>query len=73
VSRAERLTPAGIFRRVLLGPAIIAATAFLLATVPVSILVITVLSPIVPGRLRPLRIFSIARSRRPASSASATR
>jgi 1-acyl-sn-glycerol-3-phosphate acyltransferase len=54
------VTGAGLFRRVVLAPALVALTFVLLVTVPVWLLVAIVLSPLVPGRLRPLRILSIA-------------
>ena len=47
------------FRRLVLAPAVIALTVLLLSTIPVWLLVATVLSPVVPGRLRPLRILSL--------------
>ena len=49
----------GLFRRVVLAPAVIAFTVLLLSTIPVWLLVATVLSPVVPGRLRPLRLLSL--------------
>lgn len=48
-----------LLRRVFLAPLLILLTAFLLTTVPLWFLIAVVLSPIVPGRLRPLRLFSI--------------
>ena len=49
----------GLVRRVVLAPATIALTVLLFAFVPVSVLVAAVLSPLVPGRLRPLRLLSL--------------
>ena len=49
----------GLFRRVVLAPVIILLTVVLLTTVPVWLLLAAVLSPILPGRLRPLRILSL--------------
>jgi 1-acyl-sn-glycerol-3-phosphate acyltransferase len=45
-----------LLRRVVLAPALIALTVLLLSTIPVWLLVAALLSPIVPGRLRPLRL-----------------
>ena len=50
----------GLFRRVVLAPALIVLTIVLLTTIPVWLLLVVVLSPIVPGRLRPLRLMSLA-------------
>ncbi len=50
---------ARVFRRVVLAPLVIVVTVLLLTTVPVWLLVAAVLSPVVPGRLRPLRILSL--------------
>jgi 1-acyl-sn-glycerol-3-phosphate acyltransferase len=50
----------GLLRRVVLAPAVVALTAFLLTTIPVWLLAAAVLSPVVPGRLRPLRLLSLA-------------
>jgi 1-acyl-sn-glycerol-3-phosphate acyltransferase len=47
------------FRRVVLAPAVITLTVLILSTIPVWLLVATVLSPVVPGRLRPLRLLSL--------------
>ena len=47
------------FRRIVLAPALIALTVLILTTIPLWLLVATVLSPVVPGRLRPLRILSL--------------
>ena len=47
------------FRRIVLGPAVIALTVLVLTTVPVWLLVAALLSPVVPGRLRPLRLLSL--------------
>ena len=49
----------GLFRRLVLAPVLILLTVVLLTTVPVWLLLAAVLSPIVPGRLRPLRILSL--------------
>jgi 1-acyl-sn-glycerol-3-phosphate acyltransferase len=51
---------AGWFRRLLLAPAVIVLTGFLLTTVPLWLIGAAVLSPLVPGRLRPLRLLSMA-------------
>jgi 1-acyl-sn-glycerol-3-phosphate acyltransferase len=45
-----------VFRRVVLAPAVIAFTVLLLTTVPLWLLLAAVLSPLVAGRLRPLRL-----------------
>jgi 1-acyl-sn-glycerol-3-phosphate acyltransferase len=50
----------GLFRRVVVAPAVIALTVLLLTTIPLWLLVAVLLSPLVPGRLRPLRLMSIA-------------
>ncbi|MEO5710349.1 MAG: 1-acyl-sn-glycerol-3-phosphate acyltransferase [Nocardioidaceae bacterium] len=47
------------FRRIVLAPAVIGLTVLILSTVPLWLLVATVLSPVVPGRLRPLRLLSL--------------
>ncbi len=47
------------FRRLVLAPALIALTVLILTTIPLWLLVATVLSPVVPGRLRPLRLLSL--------------
>ena len=44
------------FRRLLLAPAVVLLTGFLLTTIPFWLLGAALLSPAVPGRLRPLRI-----------------
>jgi 1-acyl-sn-glycerol-3-phosphate acyltransferase len=49
----------GWFRRLVLAPALIALTVLILSTIPVWLLVAAVLSPVVPGRLRPLRLLSL--------------
>ena len=49
-----------LFRRVVLAPALIAFTVVLLTTVPIWLLVAALLSPVVPGRLRPLRLLWLA-------------
>jgi 1-acyl-sn-glycerol-3-phosphate acyltransferase len=45
-----------LVQRVILAPAVIALTVVLLTTIPLWLLLAAVLSPVVPGRLRPLRI-----------------
>ena len=47
-------------RRLVLAPAVVAFTVLMLSTIPVWLLVAAVLSPVVPGRLRPLRLAWIA-------------
>ncbi|MGN6131595.1 MAG: 1-acyl-sn-glycerol-3-phosphate acyltransferase, partial [Nocardioidaceae bacterium] len=49
----------GLFRRVVLAPALIALTVVLYATIPLWLLAAIALSPVVPGRLRPLRVASL--------------
>ena len=49
-----------VFRRVVLAPAVVVLTALLLTTIPVWLLLAAVLSPVLPGRLRPLRLMWIA-------------
>ncbi len=49
----------GMFRRVVLAPAVIALTLLVVSTIPLWLVVATVLSPVVPGRLRPLRLLSL--------------
>ncbi len=49
----------GWFRRLVLAPALIALTVTLWTTIPVWLLAAAVLSPVVPGRLRPLRLLSL--------------
>ncbi len=46
----------GVVQRVVVAPALIVLTVVLLTTIPVWVFVAAVLSPIVPGRLRPLRL-----------------
>lgn len=46
----------GLFRRVVLAPALIVLTGVLLTTIPLWLLAAALLSPVVPGRLRPLRL-----------------
>ena len=46
-----------VLRRAVMGPAVVALTALLLTTVPLWVLGAALLSPLVPGRLRPLRLF----------------
>jgi 1-acyl-sn-glycerol-3-phosphate acyltransferase len=50
----------GWFRRIVVAPALIAFTVLLLTTIPVWLIVAAVVSPVVPGRLRPLRLLSMA-------------
>jgi 1-acyl-sn-glycerol-3-phosphate acyltransferase len=47
-------------RRLVLAPAMIVLTAFLLTTIPLWLLAAALLSPVVPGRLRPLRLLWLA-------------
>ncbi|HET8717387.1 MAG TPA: 1-acyl-sn-glycerol-3-phosphate acyltransferase [Nocardioidaceae bacterium] len=49
-----------LLRRVVLAPALIALTVLLLSTIPVWLLAAALLSPLVPGRLRPLRLLWLA-------------
>ena len=49
-----------VFQRVVVAPALVASTILLLTTIPLWLLVAAVVSPIVPGRLRPLRLLSLA-------------
>ncbi len=44
-------------RRLVIGPGVVALTVLVLTTVPLWLLLAAVLSPVVPGRLRPLRLF----------------
>ncbi len=44
------------FRRMVLAPAVVGLTVLLLSTIPLWLLVTAVLSPVVQGRLRPLRL-----------------
>jgi 1-acyl-sn-glycerol-3-phosphate acyltransferase len=46
----------GVLQRVVVAPALIVLTVVLLTTIPLWVFVAAVLSPIVPGRLRPLRL-----------------
>ncbi len=48
-----------LFRRVVVAPAVILLTLLLLTTIPVWLLVAAAVSPVVPGRLRPLRLLAI--------------
>jgi 1-acyl-sn-glycerol-3-phosphate acyltransferase len=48
-----------LFRRLVLAPALIALTVTVYATIPLWLLGAIVLSPLVPGRLRPLRLLSL--------------
>ena len=54
------MTAAGLFRRVVLAPLVILLTIVLLTAMPLWLLIAVLLSPLVPGRLRPLRLMSIA-------------
>lgn len=49
-----------LFRRVVLAPLVIVFTVLLVTTIPVWLLLAALLSPVVPGRLRPLRLMWIA-------------
>ncbi len=49
----------GWFRRIVLAPAVIALTVLIVTTIPLWLVVAIVLSPAVPGRLRPLRLMSL--------------
>jgi 1-acyl-sn-glycerol-3-phosphate acyltransferase len=49
-----------LLRRLVVAPAMVVATVLLLTTLPVWLLVGALLSPFVPGRLRPLRLLWIA-------------
>ncbi len=49
----------GLFRRLVLAPALIALTVLAYATIPLWLLAAIALSPVVPGRLRPLRVASL--------------
>jgi len=53
------VTPAGVFRRVVVAPAIIALTFFLLTSIPLWLLLAAVVSPRLPGHWRPLRLLFI--------------
>lgn len=46
----------GVLQRVVVAPAVMLLTVLLLTTIPVWVLVAALLSPVVPGRLRPLRL-----------------
>ena len=46
-----------VLRRAVMGPAVVALTVLLLTTVPLWVLGAALLSPLVPRRLRPLRLF----------------
>ena len=48
------------FRRLVLAPAVIALTGFLLTTIPLWLLLAAFLSPVFTGRLRPLRVLWVA-------------
>ena len=54
------MSAVGLFRRVVLAPAVIVLTAVLLTTIPLWVIGTILLSPLVPGRLRPLRLASLA-------------
>jgi len=45
-----------VLQRVVVGPLLIAVTVLLLTTVPLWVFLAALLSPVVPGRLRPLRL-----------------
>jgi 1-acyl-sn-glycerol-3-phosphate acyltransferase len=47
------------FRRLVLAPAVIVVTVLVWTTIPLWLVAATVLSPVVPGRLRPLRLLSL--------------
>jgi 1-acyl-sn-glycerol-3-phosphate acyltransferase len=49
-----------LFRRVVLAPAVVALTVLLLTTVPIWLIIAALLSPVFPGRLRPLRLLWLA-------------
>src|SRR3954462_6432299 len=49
----------GWLRRLVLGPALSALRMLLITTIPVWLIIAALLSPAVPGRLRPLRILSL--------------
>ena len=49
-----------LLQRAVVAPAMVGLTVLLYAFTPVSVLVAAVLSPVVPGRLRPLRLLSLA-------------
>ena len=49
-----------VLQRVVVAPLVILLTVVLLTTVPVWIFVAAVLSPLMPGRLRPLRLLWVA-------------
>ena len=49
-----------VLRRVVLAPAVVVFTVLMLSTVPVWLIVAALLSPVVPGRLRPLRLLWLA-------------
>ena len=47
------------FRRVVLAPCVVVLTVVVVTTIPLWLVLATVLSPVVPGRLRPLRLLSL--------------
>jgi 1-acyl-sn-glycerol-3-phosphate acyltransferase len=49
-----------LFRRVVLAPAVVALTVLLLTTVPIWLIIAALLSPVFPGRMRPLRLLWLA-------------
>ena len=49
-----------VFQRVVVAPAVIVLTVVLLTTIPLWVIGAALLSPIVPGRLRPLRLLWVA-------------
>ncbi len=48
-----------LFRRVVVAPGVILLTFVLLTTIPVWVLAAAAASPVVPGRLRPLRLLAV--------------
>lgn len=53
------MTATGLLRRVVVAPLVVLLTLALVTSLPIWLLVATVLSPLVPGRWRPLRLLSI--------------
>ena len=51
---------AHVFRRLVLAPAVVVLTVVLLSTVPLWLILAALLSPLVPGRMRPLRLLWLA-------------
>ncbi len=58
--RSRRQLAYLLVQRLVVAPAMVAATVLALVTLPLWVLVAVVLSPLVPGRFRPLRLASIA-------------